>query len=293
MAPVAAIVLGTILAFPRDVPVNDTLFAERSFFGSFTNASRLKVDASGRIYVLDENRHSVTVFDEPTGKGKTIGGFGWDATTFDRPTDIVNDGLNYYIADYGNHRILRYDRRFVLLSTLSTRDTSFAPARFGYPLGIALSRQGDLYVLDGENLRIVEFNGRGEFVRAFGALDAGIGRLRTPVELIIAENDKLLVLEQDRILEFDFSGNFIRSYGDNRIRGGKGICLIDGGFLVCENDRLVWLNKDGTTRMITELSTVLSEYPLTPSRGAAMRKGMLLLLTPERLGVFSPEMSSP
>lgn len=290
MAAFAAIGLCTIFSLLR-VPAGsgDTLLTEQGFFGSFGNASRISIDASGQIYVLDADRHTVTRFRESRETSQTIGGFGWDATTFDRPTAVATDGLNVYVSDYGNHRVVRYDRNLVFLSSLVTRDTSFTPAQFGYPLGLALSRQGDLFVLDGENLKIVQFDSRSGFVRSFGAIESQQGRLHQPLEVTVSEEDRVLVLESDRIVEYDFSGTYVRSIGEKIIHNAAGMCTAADGFVVAADDTLSWFRHDGSVKLRIAASTIIGEFSLSPLRDVAVWKDRLFLLTPSRAGAFRIE----
>ena len=274
---------------PASPQGEDTLLVEDRFFGSFENASRITVDSRGFILVIDEAAHSVLVFDSPDHQPRVLGGYGWDQTTFDRPTGVATDVLNIYVADFGNHRVNRFDRQLTFLSSLSTRDTTFEIARFGYPRGVALSRQGDLFVLDGENLKVVQFNGRSGFVRTFGGIESSEGRLREPVEIEVSNDDKIRVLETDRVVEFDFAGNYVRSIGEGVIRNSKGMCLARNGFLVVSNDTLRWFHNDGSVRMTLAASEILGEFPASPLRDVVVWKDRLLLLTPVRVGVFQVE----
>jgi DNA-binding beta-propeller fold protein YncE len=127
--------------------------------GSFERATHIFAGKQGAIYVLDADQNKIFYFSDITQIPKSIGGFGWSAGSFDRPTGIATDGINVYVSDYGNHRIQRFDRNLNYISSFSTRDTSGqADMRFGYPLDVALSELGDLFVLDGENLRVLKFN---------------------------------------------------------------------------------------------------------------------------------------
>lgn len=285
MAAIAAI--GLTLFF--GATPSDSLLVEQQFFGSFENATRIATARDGGIYVIDQGRESILSFRGPGLVAKTVGGYGWEATTFDRPTGIVSDGLTTYVSDYGNHRIIRYDRNFVFLSSLSTRDTSFAPAQFGYPLGVSLSRQGDLFVLDGENLRVVEFDSRSRFLRSFGTIESREGRLHQPVEMEVTNDDRVVILETDRIVEFDYAGNYVRSVGEGLLKNATGMAATEKGFFVTANDTLYWFNLDGTVRMKIPSSTILAQFPLVPLRDVAVRGDRILLLSSTRVGVFALE----
>ena len=127
----------------------DTMLVEQKTLGSFQRATRLITNPQGWIYVLDSERNLVVLMKGDEGPSSSVGGYGWSSTTFDEPTGLATDGLNVYVADRGNHRLLRFDRSLNFISSFVTRDTSLLAARFGSPLGVALSRLGDLFVLDG------------------------------------------------------------------------------------------------------------------------------------------------
>jgi hypothetical protein len=154
---------------------------------------------------------------------------------------------------------------------------------------LALSRQGDLFVLDGENLRVVQFDSRSGFVRSFGTLESREGRLREPLEISTSPEDRVLVLENDRIIEFDFAGTYVRSIGEGVIRNSVGMCQTESGLLVAANDTLTWFNSDGSVGTKIAVSDIVSEFPLSPLRDVAIRNDRLLLLTPTRAGIFRVE----
>jgi len=56
---------------------------------------------------------------------------------------------------------------------LSARDNDNADVPFGYPADVALSRQGELYVIDGDNKRILKVKGASTVEKSFGGFDAG------------------------------------------------------------------------------------------------------------------------
>ena len=87
--------------------------------GSFTNAVAFSIDPSGAIFVLDAGTHELLKFSQDGELLQSTGGYGWSEVTFDQPSDVVApNGLDIYVADYGNHRVLRFDRHCTLVSVL-------------------------------------------------------------------------------------------------------------------------------------------------------------------------------
>ncbi len=181
----------------------DTSIIEVQTLGSFQQASRITTNPQGWMYVTDAGRNLVIRLKGDESVNTSVGGYGWSPTTLDKPTGLATDGLNLYVSDYGNHRLQRFDSNLNFISSFATRDTSFTDARFGYPLGVALSRLGDLFVLDGDNVRVVKFIGNVRYGRSFGDIDDRRSRLRRPEKILVGPNDHVFVLEPDRLLEFD------------------------------------------------------------------------------------------
>lgn len=267
------------------MPAVDTLLVEERSL-SFQKASRMTVTPSGSLYVCDEEANTVSFFVNPGSEPRMVGGFGWGETTFDKPNGVATDGVNIYVADNGNHRIQRYDRSLNFVSTLSTRDTTVERARFGFPLGVGLSRHGDLFVLDGENSRVVKFTNQSKFERTFGDMESAY-RLEKPLSLLVTESDHVLVLERDQIAEFDFSGNYVRSIGKGILADARGFTRAGNGFLVVEARSLLWLDGDGAlhNRMRAEEMVVQKDIGRFSDVGVLGTR--LFLLSEHFLRVFT------
>lgn len=265
---------------------SDTLLVEERSFGSFEGAVRISGDIRGRFLVVDRGASTLTVFSPDLQVAGTAGGFGWGSAGLDRPSGVTTDGISTYVADHGNHRVVRLDQSFTPVSYLSTRDTSYAPARFGYPLGVGLSRQGDLFVLDGENLRVLKFDRRSVFERSFGGMEAGAGRLSDPVELLVTVHDRVWVLEKTRIVEFDFTGNVVRLLADGRFANARGFCATGSGAAIATGDRLLFIGRDGSMEGAIETGSILAGVPID-AVDLFVSGDRLFILTPKTVVEFS------
>ena len=235
-----------------EVPL-DSLAKVQGTFGDFQGASRLALSPQGWILVLDEEANQVQTFRERTAPPRAFGGFGWGDLAFDGPTGISTDGLNIYVSDEGNHRIQRFDRTLSLVASLAKRDTTLERARFGYPRGVALSRHGDLFILDGENTRVVAYSGGDfRFLRSFGDVEGGRNMLSDPMEIDVSPDDRVLVLEKERVVEFDYFGSYVRSVGEGIIQGARGFAATEKGILVVSADQLWSFTREGALRWTIE-----------------------------------------
>jgi len=261
----------------------DTVLREDYVVGSFQNATRIAQNAQGWLYVVDTEANTVFQLRSPRDEPRSVGGYGWGATSFDRPLGLTTDGLSLYVADYNNHRIQRFDRNLNFLSSFSTRDTNVAAARFGFPSGVALSRLGDLFILDSENLRVVKFTASLQFERSFGGIESKQGRLRAPRKILLAPQDRVMVLDDDRLVVFDYFGNFISSVGDGILKDARGFDASANAIVVAAEDSLLWFNYHGALSRIQPLSEVVASAPLSPLQDVVMLNDRVLLLTPHRI----------
>lgn len=173
---------------------------------------RLDVDINGNIYVLSTEKNSVRLYTKDRVQTREIGGAGWENNQFDHPSGIwARNGIDVFVADYGNHRIQRFDRSLNYISTLYTREDPDPDQRFGYPADVALSRLGLLFVCDTENSRIVKVNQFTQVERTFGGFSAGEGRLYYPSQVECGPKDRVYVVDGGRLVVFDNFGNFLHA----------------------------------------------------------------------------------
>jgi sugar lactone lactonase YvrE len=147
------------------------------------------VDADGHLYVADQDHHRVLEYDSPLtssvadrvfGQGGSftsgtcnLGGV--TASSLCNPIGLAVDGVGrLYIADLSNNRVLEYDNP--LISQVADRvfgqGSSFTNGPAGgtcnvggisasslcYPGGVGLDAAGRLYIADGNNRRVLEYD---------------------------------------------------------------------------------------------------------------------------------------
>ena len=172
--------------------------------------SAVSVDLSGVITVLDNHSSTLRQYAPDGTRLREIGGQGWGNDQFDRPAGVwAKNGIDVFVADFGNHRIQRFDNALAFVSTLFTRDNNDPAKRFGYPTGVTLSRLGDLFICDGENNRIAKVGSTNQVELTFGGFGAGSGRLTHPLQLDCGPNDDVYVLDPPHIVIFDAFGNYV------------------------------------------------------------------------------------
>jgi hypothetical protein len=193
------LLIGTVI-FPQKFQLENKI-------GHFVNASSFYLNSAGFIYVSDISTDEITVLDTLGNLLKNIGGYGWRQSAFDKPADIFADALKVYVADKNNHRIQRFDKNLNFNFQILTRQSEVEQERFGYPLSAVMSNQGDIFILDSENSRIVKFDIFGNFLQNFGGYDYGNYALQKPVQLAVSMQNNIFVVDGNQIIMFDQYGN--------------------------------------------------------------------------------------
>ena len=205
------------------------------------SGTQLDVDLLGNIYILNGEQNTLRLLSKENTIIREVGGSGWQNEQFDRPSGIwARNGIDVFVADFGNHRIQRFDRQLNYVSTLSTRDSDNPEERFGYPGDVAVSRLADLYICDTENSRIVKLNSLNNAQITFGGFGGGKGRLQNPSRVKIGPKDFLFVLDAPRVLVYDSFGNYVRELCEGLLKqptslfaDQNSVVVLDGNLLYC------------------------------------------------------------
>jgi serine/threonine protein kinase/sugar lactone lactonase YvrE len=132
----------------------------------FNNPSAVAEDASGNLFISDSGNHVirkitpsrvVSTFAGSAGNAGSVDGNG-ESARFWNPQGVAVDGVgNVYVADTGNNTI----RKITPMGQVSTiaglpgpggfADGPGAQARFNGPAGIAVTKDGTIYVADTNN----------------------------------------------------------------------------------------------------------------------------------------------
>jgi DNA-binding beta-propeller fold protein YncE len=239
------------MKFPRNIWVS-ILFV---LFGAYPFAvaqyiepyeikgTQLDVDVAGNLFILDGSSSTITQYDRNIRRGVTAGGPGWEAGRFDQPAGIwARNGLDVLVADYGNHRIQRFDRTLSYVSSFSTRESENPDERFGFPTDVALSRLGEVFLCDSENNRIVKVNSSNRVETTFGGFGGGEGKLQHPLQIEIGENDWVYVLDPPRVLVYDGFGNYLARLPEGLLSHPSVLFADAKGCVVVDGDSVYWFD---------------------------------------------------
>lgn len=279
----AACILTVILG--QVVLPADQVSAQSSTLPSWVpvRGTRFDVDVAGNVYVVDRDRGTISLLDRSLAVRAEVGGPGWEPGQFDLPGGIWGrNGLDIYVADYGNHRIQRFDRTLSFVSEFRTREEENADIRFGYPADVALSRLGELYICDTENVRILKIDPKTQSHATFGGIGGGRGRLHAPTAIQIGPRDNLYVLDGSRIVVFDTFGNFLRELYQSMFDKPSAVFADEVRVLVLQNDSLYCLDAGERILPVLPLRTV-KELGGATVQSVAFGRGSLFLLADAKL----------
>lgn len=163
-----------------------------SELGQMNEPYDVHIDPMRNIVVVERYNHRIQIF---SAEGLSLGNVGTRGTlleeklanlfetpaeliaspVFEFPTAITFDSQhNAYIADSGNHRIVKFNAEWKQVCSIGTRGDG--PGQFQYPMSVSSGPNDLLYVADMNNDRVQVFTSQGQFLFAFS--EAG-----TPVQM--------------------------------------------------------------------------------------------------------------
>jgi DNA-binding beta-propeller fold protein YncE len=184
--------------------------------GQFVNPRNLAVGPDGSIYVADTGNHRIQVFDKEGNFLLKWGSEGTEPGQLSEPWGIAiaQDGT-VYVTDTWNHRVQAYSstgeflRTFGTFANVQEGDPQAEPGKFWGPRGIAVDREGNLYVTDTGNKRVEKFTSDGEFLQAWGGGGIIPGAFEEPVGIAIDRDGNIYVADtwNRRVQKFDANFN--------------------------------------------------------------------------------------
>ncbi|MCF6270099.1 MAG: NHL repeat-containing protein [Melioribacteraceae bacterium] len=178
----------------------------RGEIGEFESASAFTLTPGEVFFVTDLSKNEIVKLDTLGNIIESIGGYGWSSSTFDEPVDIFATDLRVYVTDKNNNRIQVFDKDINYLFLIQTDEQTDDINNFQYPTSCATSIQGDIYILDSDNTRIMKFNSEGNFLLEFGNYDSGDYMLSSPTQLALSQDSKIFVLDENKLIVYDQYG---------------------------------------------------------------------------------------
>lgn len=209
--------------------------------GQFNLPRGIASDAEGNFYVVDTHNLRIQKFDRD---GKFVTMFGSkgngegqflpfsDEAEGTGPGGIAVDAAgNVYVSDTWNHRMQKFDRdgkflaqwgSFVNMADASAAADPTANRKFFGPRGVAIGPDGDVYVTDTGNKRVLIFGPDGSYKRQ---ISSGMsptrtgpdypfnlpGELNEPIGVAVDKAGNVYVADTNngRIQKFDATGKYV------------------------------------------------------------------------------------
>ncbi|MFN8591047.1 MAG: NHL repeat-containing protein [Thermomicrobiales bacterium] len=221
--------------------------------------SGVAVAPDGRIYVIDTARDQIQVLDaagQPVtawGESGSDPGQFWFSVSDGADLALAPDG-SLVVIDPANNRVQQFTSDGTLLRTWGRLGSD--PGTFLDPYGVAVDRDGRIYVADG-NHRIQVFDHDGRFLAEWDGTKGGDTPLAGPVGVAVAPDGTIWVTDDilQRVIGFHPDGTVAAAFGSigdqpGQVRGPWGIAVDAAGLLyVAENgnDRVQVFAPDGTS----------------------------------------------
>ncbi len=181
----------------------------------------------GQVYAADYWNDDILVFNRDGTLARTLGIPGKAGSApgqFNSPAGVaVGPRGDVYVAGFHNQRVQKLDPdgRFIRQWGHTDKKGYVEAGWFNYPIDVAVTPDGTLYVAGGYNDRIQVFDREGHFVRKWGGPFAANvrgtfnGWFRTPTGVAIGSHGNVFVADQEnnRIQKFTSQGRFLTTFG--------------------------------------------------------------------------------
>lgn len=269
-----------IIAYPAIAQSQCTLSFVMKWSGGEKGAKPLRnpggmcVDPEGYVYIADTGNHRLVVLDSKGKWVREIGGIGIGANQFSRPSDVTAKlGLDILVADAGNDRIQRFNRRLGYIST-SKNLTAFTE-----PVSLDVSEFGDMFILDGSRRQIVKIDALVSQLVFFGGVGSGSGELEDPKDVDVKGSEIVWVADGStgNVVQFDLFGNFLTSYHIGDDVDVRGVASGERFVWVAANDRVGYISQRGKFNLCLDKSDLI-QLGVTSADDIAVSKQHVIIL---------------
>ncbi|NOX17002.1 MAG: hypothetical protein GXO87_01820 [Chlorobi bacterium] len=252
--------------------------------GEFAKAEAFSISPGGLIYVTDIDQDELYQFDAEGKLLESIGGYGWESLAFDQPVDVYATTLRIYVADKNNNRIQIFDKFLNYLSNFSVSEDTESSYAFAYPTGFGVSNQGDYFILDSDNLRILKYDINGNFLLQIGNYDSGKFALSEPTKLAVSADGKIFVINKEQVFVFD-------QYGTGLIKlspgfAPKNINITFYNLTLNSDSKIKYLNLKDITGGFKAFAPNIDEIEGEEIKEAAIFNEKIFVLTDKTIAVY-------
>jgi len=184
--------------------------------GAFSRPAAVAIDPSGDVLVADSLNHRIQKFSAD-GERRAVSD---PSLGLLEPWGVAADAAgNVYVADTWNHRIVKLNSDLTLIDAwgdpaAAGRSAEPSPLELYGPRAIVVDADGNLWVTDTGNARVIKLSSSGEPLGVYGVRGAGPREFQEPVGIALGPNGELLVADtwngrvQRFSRDFEYVGEF-------------------------------------------------------------------------------------
>jgi hypothetical protein len=251
-------------------------------YGGFTPQTpvALALSPADFFYLLDQGSATVSRFNLDGVLLNQYGGPGSGNNQFSDPTDVsASNGLDIFVSDRGNDRIVRLNRELHFLAAFSSLEGTTSETTFERPLSVAIGRQGDLFIADGSEDRILKLDSGGNPIFSFGDFGESRGSLSEPRRLELDSKIGLWTLDGGgQVVHFDDYGSYLESIHIETAGKRGGLAVSPTAIWIC-TDSLLYEYVPSERHLQSRNVTDLALPPETLLIDLAYRNDCLWILT--------------
>lgn len=205
--------VGAIFIF--NLETRETQLIRNGFEAHFGWINGLAIDDDDRLFVSDGKMHRVLILNaKHEVEGQVTEGLV-------DPVGLAIDTTNrfLYVVDTQQDQVIVYDADTLkLLRRIGTGGKNHfltTPGDFGAPQGVAVDKDGNVYVSDTLNNRVEIFDADGNFISQFGKPGDGPGYFSRPKGIAVDGDGHVWVADsmQDRVQVFSREGRLLTYIG--------------------------------------------------------------------------------
>ena len=182
--------------------------------------NKIAVDAQDNLYVMDSSHYRIVKYGSNGRFLTTWGSQGSNDGQFvlrrgaGHPGAIAVDPQGAVLVLDDTGRLQRFDANGTFLGK-RTYGIGTGDAQFDFPQGMALDREGNLYVTDAMNNRVQKFDPGGTFVTTWGRKGSGQGEFDFPDHVALNPAGNVYITDgfNNRVQKFDGNGTFLGMWG--------------------------------------------------------------------------------
>ncbi len=187
------------------------------------------------VMISDCTNGLIQEFDFAGHLVRIIGGNGDKPAQMSRPADVKIDHGKIYVVEENNHRYQVFSREGDAIGMVGAHkklkkgeylnyEAGEDPA-FNNPLGIAVDKDENIFVVDYDNYRVVKIGPDGKVIKVFGGSQKFDGKpFNGPYYIDINHDlERVYVVDRknDRITVFDLNGMFLFAFGAHGAGDGE------------------------------------------------------------------------